>query len=81
MHFIFVGGGSSQEGNRGSVLILEVGEVVRASSLCGWWGGVGSWCTCHVSWRGLAVVIYVKTSIPIWRGIFQKIMVKSSNIC
>ena len=18
-----------------------------ASSLCGWWGGVGSWCTCH----------------------------------
>ena len=44
-----------------------------ASSLCGWWGGVGSWCTCH---GGVSVLldVYIVAS-------FQKIMVKSSNIC
>ena len=44
--FHFCGGGSSQEGNRGSVLILEVGEVV--SVVVVWLVGWG-WVMVHVS--------------------------------
>ena len=44
MHFILCGG------NRGSVLILEVGEVV--SVVVVWLVGWG-WVMVHVSWRGL----------------------------